>query len=337
MRESTPLWLDLLRFLLLLLILPFALLILGPLLVIAALFGEVVLGWLHISPNRSGNTGRALALGLGLLLWALTWGGLAWLGLGGPTPTAPTLTENEPSPTVSVAATALSEVAFSTPDPSPRLTALPTSTATSAPVTATAVSPADTETPPATATPSPTTTTEPLPAPPTPTPTASATNTPPPPTATPNIAADSTVSSAQASGVLDALTAANALFIEAVENPGPAQQAALAELWQDQALIRIEEFTARTLDRYDSPLTVTYRFAEPPTLRETGGGTVSLQALEYWRFTDPNGERESLTNYTYIFTPAPETPEEWVITFYTFEVLTQPDGSVITETTVISE
>ncbi|MFQ5578089.1 MAG: hypothetical protein ACE5G8_13980, partial [Anaerolineae bacterium] len=67
---------DLLRALLLLVLLPLALLLAGPLLVAAALFRRVsLLGVLQLEPGKRHRRGRWWAFAAGVILWGLTWAG----------------------------------------------------------------------------------------------------------------------------------------------------------------------------------------------------------------------------------------------------------------------
>lgn len=188
---------DLIRLILLLLLLPVILILSGPLLVLAALRGRQRIGPITLNPSRS--TARRVGAGLvGLLLWILIWGGLAWLAAAAFTP-PPTVAQQPVATTTIPIAEPLNSPApvFPSPQDSPpgdtptaqtASLAAPAQTSTIASanttVTATliaAVAPTSTPTAPiATATP----TLEPTP-PPTPTNTPTSTSTPLPPTSTP--------------------------------------------------------------------------------------------------------------------------------------------------------
>lgn len=203
---------DLFRLILLVLLLPVILILIGPLLVLAALRGRQRIGPITLDAARS-SARRTGALVVGLLLWLLVWGGLAWLAwaaLGTPPTVAqqPAQITATPAPTQ----TALAATATERPQPSDTPTRRPTlppaaSTSTGQPeteiitptrhvtatmvavvaVTSTAASDTPTHTATLSATPEPTATSVPPTATPTDTltPIPLPTATPVPPTATP--------------------------------------------------------------------------------------------------------------------------------------------------------
>ena len=66
------------RLVLLILLLPLILILIGPLLILAAIRGHQPLGPITLDTARYKPVARTGAFILGLLLWLLVWGGLAW-------------------------------------------------------------------------------------------------------------------------------------------------------------------------------------------------------------------------------------------------------------------
>ena len=161
---------DLARLILLILWLPLIIILIGPALILAALRGRQPFGPITLNSSRYSRTTRAGILALGLLLWALIWGGLAWFIMIARLPetlaaqvsslvvVAPIVSEGAPSPTSAL----LTNTATATP------------TATPLPPTATATNSATNT---ATSTPQPTATSTATPLPPTAAPTNTATST----------------------------------------------------------------------------------------------------------------------------------------------------------------
>lgn len=194
---------DLFRLILLVLLLPVILILMGPLLVVAALRGRQRIGPITLDAARS-SARRTGALVVGLLLWLLVWGGLSWLTWAA-LETPPTVAQQPVQITATPIPTQTPLPVTATERPQPSNTPTRRSTALPAAATSTVQSETKTTTPTralgtvaaavvvtatvAPATTAPTTTPSATPeststataVPPTPTPTA----TPVPPTATP--------------------------------------------------------------------------------------------------------------------------------------------------------
>ena len=94
------------------LLLPIFLIIIGPLLVLAAVRGRQSVGPIMLNSSQYGAAGRIGALMLGLGLWLLIWGGLVWVIVNGLLPSS--------TPTVAVATPTLAPpLAASMPRVSP--------------------------------------------------------------------------------------------------------------------------------------------------------------------------------------------------------------------------
>lgn len=326
---------DLGRLLLWLLLLPLLLLLLGPLLVLAAVRGSLRLGVINLNPSRQAPQGRWWALGVGVLLWGLTWGGLGWAAqrfVDSP-PAEATLTAavtNTP-PAGEAGATASPTASPSPQPPSPTATAVSSPTPTSGPTPAV---PSPTVTPISTATRAATATSTPLPratatatatTTPTPTPSPAAPSPTPGPSPTPTLAL-TTVDEVTAAQVVRSLNQANDLLVEAARMPNPPSIIALADSWQGSALGQVRSFVNSIAFRYERPLTVTYSLVTEPELGITADGdTVVVTVEEVWVFDSPNRNRTSRAAYTYTMVLA---GERWRIVEYAYRILSPPGGEV---------
>ncbi|NJO00003.1 MAG: hypothetical protein HC875_40780, partial [Anaerolineales bacterium] len=133
---------DLFRLILLVLLLPVILILIGPLLVLAALRGRQRIGPITLDAARS-PTRRTGALVVGLLLWLLVWGGLAWLTWAA-LATPPTVAQQPAQITATPAPTQTPLAATATEHPQPSDT--PTRRPTVLPATAASTVQPETET-----------------------------------------------------------------------------------------------------------------------------------------------------------------------------------------------
>jgi hypothetical protein len=302
---------------------PLTVLLIGPLLVLAALRGVQRVGPIVFEPERSGAGGRILALLLGLTLWLVVWGGLALLV--GPLMPAPA-----PAGEVAVAPTPtrMPRPTFTpSPAPLPTFTPEPPATPTPAPLAVTA-SPTPvlaTSTPlppPATATPVPATSTPtPLP-PPTPTPTR-------PPTATPV----ATLAPAQAAQAIAVVEKANDLLRAAVVEPSIGNLAALETAWRGDALKDAQAFAQDLSRRYLRPLEVTFVYLSPPSAREgILPDTAVVTSTETWTYSGPRSARSESFEFTYTMAPQDSS---WIIIAYSYRNV--PGGAVMPSPTLTPE
>jgi len=70
---------DFLRLALFVILLPIILLVIGPILVVAAVFQNLSLGSIRLSPGRHHTWGRAWAFVIGAIVWLVTWSGIAFV------------------------------------------------------------------------------------------------------------------------------------------------------------------------------------------------------------------------------------------------------------------
>jgi len=300
-------------------ILPLTLILIGPLLVLAALRGVQRAGPIILEPDRQGLGGRVLALLLGLLLWLTVWGGLVilltWAALLSTpagqvihvTPTAsrtlvPTFTPSAQPPT-----------GTSVPSPTPQPLV---------PSSATPTLPEGTPSP----SPSPTHPPTPSPVPPTPTPaplTATPTPTiPPPPTSTPTVPPSltptpvATLSPDQAAEAIAAVEAANELLRAAVVEPSLGNLAALETVWRGEALADTQAFAQDLYRRYLRPLEVTFVYLIPPVAVEgSSSDTAVITSTEMWTYKGPQSSRSESFAFTYTLA---RQDGSWVITSYDY-------------------
>jgi hypothetical protein len=341
---------------------PLSLLLIGPLLVLAALRGVQRIGPIVFEPERSGVGGRILALLLGLTLWLVIWGGLVLLvgpvlpaltpagempgataAASAPTKTPrPTFTPSPaPPPATSAPTLASQPLATSTPAPLPPATDTPVL----APATSTPEPPPATDTPapaPVTATPVPIP--SPTPVPPTATPTRPPTASAQPPLGTPapTVTPVATLAPDQAAQAIAVVEKANDLLRAAVVEPSLGNLAALETAWRGDALRDAQAFAQDLSRRYVRPLEVTFVYLSPPSAREgILPDTAVVTSAETWTYAGPRSSRSESFEFTYTMAPQDSS---WIIIAYSYHNV--PGGAVmpsptstpepITSTTVIT-
>jgi hypothetical protein len=298
---------ELVRFLyLVVVILPLALVFIGPLLILAAVRGMQRVGPIILNPSQAGTGGRIRALLLGMLLWLVVWGGLAMT------------VSRVGMPTIGgVPSSALETGVTSTvPLVAPTTTPTPLSTGTRQAVTAptptrpekrASLSPTPSPIPPTPAPMSPTATAQP--ATPTLTPLATATFTPSP-------APVATLSPEQEREAIAAVEAANELLRDAVIQPSIGNLADLEALWRGDALAKAQAFAQDLYRRYLRPLDVTFVYLLPPLVHAgSSSDTAIVISTEAWTYTGPHASRRESFEFTYTLN---RQDEGWVITHYAY-------------------
>lgn len=324
-------WSNIVSLILLILLAPVLLIIVGPLLALAALRGRQPAGPITFDTTRSGLGGRAGALLLGLVLWLLIWSGLAWVALNGLAPLPPTVAETlsatlTPTPTrpaITASPTLTPAPGSATVAFTPTLSLRPSSTASSTP---------GANTPPPTTTPARLTTTA------TNTPTATATNRPtvtvtytitpsftPSPTATLNAAGLRPLprlSIADQRRVIATMAEGNDLLREAIMRADEENIQNLRQVWQGRAFTKAETFAVEHYDRYAKPLQVQFEYIHSPQVSEQStANQVVVFSQEKWRYGSPEaGYSES---FEFIYTLSRQDGS-WAITSYTYRNL--PDN-----------
>lgn len=320
---------ELARFLLLLLLLPVALLLLGPALILAALVGRLPVGPLQLDPGRGGLRRRVTALLVGLVLWIAIWGGLGWLWLragldlpGGPGAPEPVTTSAAAPPTATLSPTA-APLAPASPTPA----ATPTGTATP---TRAAPPP-----PPPTASPTRAATLTPTPGPDTPRQTPSPTATPAAPD-TPPPEPSATLSPDEEAAVLATVERANTLLAAAIASPSEGNLANLANAWRGAGLDKAEAFAQDVYGRYRQPLRVEFRFLEPARIdRAAGDNGPTVATREEWLYTGPTRTEREVLEFTYRLSRA---GEGWAIDDYDYTVISlAPPTPTVTLTLTATE
>ena len=337
-------------------ILPLAVLVIGPLLTLAALRGRQRIGPITLEPGRRGMAGRIGALLLGVVVWLVVWGGLAMIlawalpTVGGrrsasilqmnvtptqppvvatltPTPAPPATPQPLASPIPTLAQTE------EAPTPSPSVTPSPI------PSTSTPILPTATATPvPPTSKPLPTVTPMPMPPASTSLPTATLTSLPTP---------VATLSQEQASEAIAAVEAANELLRTAVGEPSIGNLAELETLWKGEALAKAQAFAQNLSQRYLRPLEVTFIYYRSPEAFEGNSpDTAFVISTEAWNYSGPRSSHRESFKFSYTLR---RQNEGWVITDYAYGYapgvlptseeatsITIPTPTTITGTTVIT-
>lgn len=318
---------DILRLILLILFLPLIIIFIGPLLVLAALRGRQWMGPITLDSSRYHAVGRTGIFLLGVSIWLLVWGVLAYLAAAALTP-------------VVVAPPA---VAQTTPIALP-----PTGTPTSLP-TATPIPPTATPLPTATPTepPSPTATwvltavatATKLPAspPPTRTPTELfneplATNTPTPTSgpataeATISVVSGIKVSPADQRTAIAVVEEANLLLQQAIVRATAENLSNLERLWQGQALTAVKKFATTVNGRFAQPFDVEVKYISPPQVSDKSiPRQIVVLSKEQWTYGGPSEQKQE--NFEFIYTVTPQD-DGWVISRYTYRNLPGSDEKV---------
>ena len=297
-------------------VLPLALFLIGPLLVLAALRGVQRVGPIIFDPGRRGLGGRVTALLLGLLLWLTVWGGLVLLLVWAVLSSTPAGYQAEVAAVMPTASSTLVPTFTPSAQPVPALTSgPPTGTIAPSPTpqppaspTPTQVSAGDTPSPPPSPTPSPVPPT-PTSAPPTATPTSAA---PPSPTLTPA----ATLSPGQAAQAIATVEKANELLRAAVVEPSIGNLAALETAWRGRALADAQAFAQDLYRRYLRPLEVTFVYLAPPVALEGSSSDKAIvSSTEAWTYSGLRTSRSESFEFTYTLT---RQDESWVITDYAY-------------------
>lgn len=338
---------EIVRLLLLILVaVPLVVLLIGPILVWAALRGAQQVGPIIVNPGRQGNVGRLLALVLGLLLWVLVWGGIFLLLAPFGRPAAPPGSESAGgtvqlvvSQTVefdqtSGAATLTSQPATSSPHTDDdNLSASTENDQTAEAVGPTQVLDPEVESPtaPTQSDPSPVPLVEtvtPSSMPPTLTPPApvlapSATAVPPAPsptsTAFPSPMPTGTLSPQLASEAMSSVETANEILRRAVADPSADNLFALEKVWKGNALIKAQEFAKGPTHMVGRPITVSYVYRVPPSVSQGPPGsppdTLLASSIEIWTYSGPDGNHSEEFRFVYTLE---KQDQGWVIMDYAF-------------------
>jgi hypothetical protein len=328
---------DILRLILLILFLPLIIVLIGPLLIVAVIRGQQQVGPITLDAARYNAAGRAGIFMLGLALWLLVWGGLAYLAVEALTPlpvSEPLVVENAPAaaPSLTTVPTATptdmpSETSTATSVPSPTATATPNPTDT--PPAVITNQPAATQ-PPASSTPVPTDTATSVPATETPSPTVTAV--PPTETAIPLVPTTATrpvvrrsVSRAEQRAAIETVEEANRLLQQAIAQASDENLAELEQLWQGQSLPAIREFAAEVNSRYAEPFEVELEYIGPLEVSENSIPTqIVVIAKEQWRYGGPSDMEQE--NFEFIYTVVPQD-DAWVVSRYTYRNLPTPTAT----------
>ncbi len=305
---------DFLRLVLLILLLPLIIIVIGPLLVLAAVRGHQQMGPIMLDSTRYNSAGRVGIFLLGLAVWLLVWSGLAYLAVQAVTPVPGAITvqisptPHPPTDTPTLAlptATPMPPTATATPQPTQTATAV-NATASSTPTATTAPTAAPSSTPP--------TITVTSPASKSSAPTAPTTAITPTQTLT-----TSRVSLADQQAALNTVREANSLLRLAIAQASPENLVNLQRLWQGQALTDTKSYAIEVNSRYKEPFDVELEYATPLTVSEQSvPRQIVVFSNEKWTYGGP--PRQDRENFEFIYTVTPKD-DGWVISRYTYRNL----------------
>jgi hypothetical protein len=312
---------------LLILFLPIIAIVIGPLLVLAALRGHQPAGPITLNTERYGPAGRMGGLMLGLAVWILVWGGLAWLAIAGglieqamatispPNVTAPVTNSVPTSPTIPPT---LTPPATDRPVLLPSATAtpvttstVPTMTDTATPIpTATATQPADDL--PATNTPMSLPEAEQV---------AEATITVIPAAPAP------TLTIADRQTAIAVVEEGNILLREATALANEENIQSLQTVWQGLGLTVATDFATKLYERYAKPFDVEFEYITLPKVEEQSSpDEVIVTSRERWSYVGPTKRDEEAFEFSYTLN---RQDGRWVITRYTYRNLPFPTPTTI--------
>jgi hypothetical protein len=286
------------RLILLILLSPLFLIALGPLLVLAVWRGRQPMGPITLDASRYGFWARAAALLVGLVLWIVIWGGMAWFTVNAFSPpvvvTAPTPTLT-PLPGLTPPATVTPAPPRPTPDPATP-TEMPPTTAAPASAELTATPAATTDTP---------------------LPTAGLS---PEPTATPTISPQATLGPADKAAVIAVVKEANLLLQTAMVEADESSLEKMTTLWRGLAMDVARSFVTRIGQSYAAPRRVEFDYINQPAVNpESTFGEVIVTSRERWQYGGPTKiDRNEALEFIYTLE---QVEGQWVINRYTYRNL----------------
>lgn len=324
---------DLARLILLILLLPLILILIGPLLVVAAIRGHQPLGPITLETARYKLAGRVGALALGLLIWLLVWGGLGWFII---------YAYASPSTVTLVPLPASGEGAEASPSATFRPTRLPP-TATAAVVSADTPTPQPSRASLAEPTPPSSPSARPLPPnftptfTPTPSPKTTVSLTDAVPTATLDQAERELTSTATAilegsvaladrQAAISVVETGNLLLREAIANANEENLQELERVWRGLGLQVAKSFATGLYERYSKPLEVEFEFIQRPEIDpESSAEEIVVSSREKWRYGGPTKiDHEEAFEFIYTLN---QDDGQWVISRYTYRNLVIPSAT----------
>lgn len=346
---------DLVRLILLILFLPLILILIGPLLILAVWRGHQPMGPIMLDTSRYSPVGRMSAFGLGVVLWLLVWGSLAWLMFTAfspvtiltalsPTlpatialPATPTPTPIPLTPTLVTIVELTSSPASPTPvsvistptQPAPSPTPSETPTPVSVVSTPTQPAPSPTSTPviptaTSTSTPEPSPSATPTPSLQTRTPTPLASPTTPltqqnngTATTTRTISPQATLTVAERKAVAETVEEGNILLREAITDASPEKLQQMETIWRGLALQVARNFAVKIHEQYAKPVQVQFEYLEPPTVDlASARSEVTVTSRERWSYGGPTQtDKEEVFDFIYSLA---EEDGRWLIIRYTY-------------------
>ncbi len=301
---------DLLRLLLLVIVgLPLLVILAGPLLVIAALRGSQAIGPIVLTPGHHHPSGRAIALAVGLVLWAGIWGGCALVFSGDQTPAV-----DARPPATTPAAAAIPASPSPPPTSVPAGTAQPTVVplqsvaAATTPTIAPSAAPIQAESSPSVE-PAATATQSQVPVP-------AATAVPVAETETVSPTPPGPVTPEEAAQAVAAVEHANEALRQAVADPTAGNLAALETLWTQDALAKAQAFAIGPSRLVGQPTEVSYaHLMAPEVTRSVTPGHLSVGVTEVWTYSGP---RDTYTESFQFFYSLALIDGQWRIVNYSY-------------------
>ena len=318
---------DIGRLIIFILLLPIAVILIGPLLVLAVFRGQQRMGPIVLNSSRYDLVGRLGILMLGLAIWLLVWSGFLWFAL---LATSPALLGQIPFINANITGS-VSEPTATVPLPTVRIVATPTATSTlqtqpSPVVSATSESSSPTVTPSRAnpVTPEINTSTPEL----NHTPTATARILP---TATPTSVSTGrpVIALSDEEAIIDTITEANLLLQEAITLPSEENLADLAAVWQDRALTKVEKFAIEQYEKYRKPFSAQFEFMTTPTISEEGTNQIVVTSRERWSYGGVSNADEESFDFIYTLTRG---DDRWIIIRYSYRNLPSPTPANVTPT-----
>ncbi len=306
------------RLVLLILLLPLILILIGPLLILAAIRGHQPLGPITLDTARYKPAARTGAFILGLLLWLLVWGGLTWFAIYAFSlpATSVTLVSEAGAPegiTPTVLLPTVTSTSTSLPPPTNSPTPQPASSTPSGPSPTTLPLPPD-STSTSTSTPSPKITASATPSP-------TLDQTAIAETASPTVSFNATLTSADRQAAITVVEEGNVLLREAIAQASEENLQKMETVWRGLALQVAKNFATTLYKQYAKPLEVKFEYINPPVVDpQSTSNEVVVTSREKWNYGGPT-KIDHEEAFEFIYTLSQEDGQ-WVITRYTYRNLT---------------
>jgi len=318
---------DIGRLIIFILLLPVAIVLIGPLLVLAVFRGQQQMGPIVLNSSRYDIVGRIGILMLGLAIWLLVWSGLLWFALLAMSPSvlvglpfiSPDISNPVSESTATVALPIIRIIASPSVVPTTQPETAPEASETPEPISAASTSTITVTATQAINTPTSAFSPAPTSAPrPTPTTTPAATSTGQP-----------SLISIDEESVTAIIKEANLLLQDAITLPSEENMAKLGELWQDRALTKVKNFATNQYEKYRKPFSTQFEFIISPTITEESSDQIIVTSRERWSYGGTSKTNEESFDFIYTLT---WEDNRWIITQYSYRNLPSPTPVNVTPT-----